>query len=420
MSSFFQSHYEKIILALLLVIFAVLLVWQVNFLQVVQNQKVDDIINKKEPASDQVRFDFSQEEYKDSFIFLDVVQWRPEPKVNGLPHPKTDLFSSFNLSACPFCFNLIPTAYFPEVGSNTVGHCPIADCGKELKPILSEAQRKDLEIDFTAGGNNDQNSNGVPDAWEKTNNVYSENGADIDSDPDGDHYTTYEEYVLKTNPMDPKSHPAYITYTTVKSLERTKIPELRFRGIDAGEKDRFNIEYKEPGWRTPRTKVKKLGEKFKHGSWTFEIVDVVLDDEKNPGKGTVIFVRRDGFDEKIKCEVDKTVYDPVETVKLWNEPLKKNISCRIGKTFSLGDAETGEEKYTVESATAVSAVVVNAQGEKFVLKKYTKQPIVEKRNTGNENPDEAAPDYNERDGGLQPLGPQPRNPKKKPRRGGRR
>jgi len=409
MMAFFQSHYEKIILACLLVIFAVLLVWQVNFLQAVQSQRVDAIINKEEPASDQVPFDFTQEKFRDSFIFSDFVQWHPEPKVNALPHPRTDLFSSFHLSVCPFCFNLIPSSYFPEIGSTAVGHCPIADCGKELKPRLKESDRKELDIDFSVGGNNDRNSNGVPDSWEKENNVYAEDNASIDEDPDGDRYTTYEEFVLKTDPQDPKSHPAYITYTTVKRLGRTKISDFSFKGLaSSGVTDKnkmeFNIEYKEPGWKSSRTRPKKLGEEIKHKAWTFKIVDVVPDDENNPGQGTVVFVQRNGFDEKIRCDFNKPVYDPVETVELWNEPYRKNISCQVGKAFRLGDAKTGVEEYTVESATPNSAVVVNAQGEKIELKKYTKQPIVEKRRSGNENPDEPVPDYNSgRDRGLQPL-----------------
>lgn len=408
MMAFFQSHYEKIILACLLVIFAVLLVWQVNFLQAVQSQRVDAIINKEDPASDQTPFDFTQEKFRDTFIFSDFVQWHPEPKVNALPHPRTDLFSSFHLSACPFCFNLIPSSYFPEIGSTAVGRCPIADCGKELKARLKESDRRDLDIDFSVGGNNDRNSNGVPDSWEKENNVFAEDSSSIDEDPDGDHYTTYEEFVLKTDPMDPQSHPAYITYTTVKKLGRTKIADFSFKGLaSSGVTDKskmeFNIEYKEPGWKSSRVRPKKLGEEIKHKSWTFKIVDVIPDDETNPGRGTAIIVQRNGFDEKIRCDYNKPVYDPVETVELWNEPYQKNISCQVGKSFRLGDAKVGVEEYTVESATPHSAVVVNAKGEKLELKKYTKQPIVEKRRSGEENPDEPVPDYSGRDRGLQPL-----------------
>ena len=407
MRSFFQSHYEKIILACLLVIFAVLLVWQVNFLQAVQSQRVDAIINKEEPVSDQTPYDFSQEKFKDSFIFSDRVLWHPEPKVNELPHPKTDLFSSFNLSVCPFCFNLIPSSYFPELGSSVVNHCPIEYCKKELKARQKKVERKAQDLDLTVSGGNDRNNNGVPDDWERANDVYSESSSTIDDDPDGDRFTTYEEYVLKTNPLDPKSHPAYIAYTTVQKLARTKISfyyrGLASTGVTDKSKLEFNIEYKEPGWRDKRTKFKKLGEKFKHQAWTFEIIDAIPDDPNNPGQGTIIFVRRDGLDEKIKCEPNKTVYDPVETVYLWNAPYKKVVECQVGKTFKLGDPKTGVEEYTIVSATSESAVVENAKGEKIHLRKYTGQPIVEKRTqAGSGNSDEETPAASGR-GDLQPL-----------------
>lgn len=413
MMSFFQSHYEKIILASLLVIFAVLLVWQVNFLQAVQNQKVDAIINKEEPKSDQSPYDFSQPKFQDSFIFLDRVSWHPEPKVNELPHPKTDLFSSFNLSVCPFCYNLIPSAYFPELGSSDVNRCPIEYCRKELKARQKKVERKDQDIDLTASANNDKNTNGVPDDWEKENDVYSESSGAIDDDPDQDRFSTYAEYVLRTNPMDPKSHPRYIDYTSIRRLGRTRITDFYYRGLAAtGVTDKtkleFNIEHKEPGWRSTRTKVKKLGEKFKHKAWTFEIVDVTPDDPESPGQGTIIFVRRDGFEEKIKCDPNKAVYDPVETVDLWSiwsAPSRKPIQCQVGKTFRLGDSRTGIEEYTLVSATPESAVVVNAKGEKFVLKKNTKQPIIERR-TQNSGTD-SEPGVSEHDNGPQPLDVEP-------------
>ena len=407
MISFFQSHYEKIILASLLVIFAVLLVWQVNFLQAVQSQRVDAIINKEEPNSDQKPYDFSQEKFKDSFIFLDDVSWHPEPKVNELPHPKTDLFSAFHLSVCPFCFNLIPTAYFPELGTSTVNHCPI--CRKDLKARQKKSERKEVEIDLTASANNDKNSNSVPDDWEKENGVYAESSTAIDEDPDGDRFSTYEEYVLRTNPLDAKSHPPYIAYTTVRRLGRTRIPEFSYRGLDVtGVTDKtkmaFSIQYREPGWNRARERSKKFGEKFKHKNWTFEIVDVIPDDPQNPGQGTVIFVRRDGFDEKIKCEPRKPVYDPVETVDLWNAPYRKTIPCQVGKPFRLGDPKTGVEEYNLVSATPDSAVVVDSTGKKFVLKKYTGQPIVERRTQAGGTPDEQSlPGVSERDRDLQPL-----------------
>jgi len=408
MMSFFQSHYEKIILACLLVIFAVLLVWQVNFLQVVQSQKVDSIINKQEPASDQKEYDFSQEEYKDSFIFLDRVLWHPKPKVNDLP-PRTDLFSSFHLAVCPFCFNLIPAAYFPKLGSTTVNHCPI--CGKDLKSRQEKVEPKAPSADVVVSENNDKNTNGVPDEWEKAFGVYFDSRTAIDDDPDGDHFTSYEEFVLKTNPMDPKSHPLYIAYTTVRRIERKSFHGLRYTGLASlpGETDKakleFNIEYKEPGWTKPRSRRKKLGGSFKHGEWTFRIADVVLDNPAKPGKGTFIIIQREGEDfknERIECKPKKRVYDPLETVELWVIPYKKTIQCQVGKSFQLGDPKTGVEEYTVVSTATNSAVVVNSKGEKIPLSPFRRdQQIVERQSQAGENPEGSG--ASGRDSDLQPL-----------------
>lgn len=421
MMSFFQSHYEKIILASLLVIFAVLLVWQVNFLQAGQSQNVDNIINKVEPDSDQAPYDFSQEKFKIPRIFLDDVAWHPKAKVNEPPHQRTDLFSSFHLSVCPFCFNLIASANFPEEGSRDVKKCPL--CGKDLKARQKKTEHKEEEIDLSATGTQDKNSNEVPDAWEKANGVYAENNAAIHEDPDGDGFTTYEEYVLKTNPLDPKSHPRYIAYTTVMKVER-KMFGVLYKGLASPDREikdlkdlELNIQFKEPGKRVKK-RPKKLGQKFQHRRWTFEIVDVVPDDPKKPGQGTVIYVCREGYKEKIKCERDKEVYDPVETVELWVAPYrdKNPVSCQVGKTFKLGDERTGVEEYTLVSAGAGTAVVQDSKGKKFQLGKYVEgAPIVEKSPSADGNPEGSASGVSNRDRDLPPPLEAPSSSSKKQR-----
>ena len=72
MKKFFLAHYEKMILALLLIIFTALLYYQLMFIQRAQDQKVSDWVNRVPPPSDYDPVDFtSGPKYKMETIFSD-------------------------------------------------------------------------------------------------------------------------------------------------------------------------------------------------------------------------------------------------------------------------------------------------------------------------------------------------------------
>ena len=386
MLSFFSLHYEKIILAGLLVIFALLLIWQVNFLQAAQTRNVEAIVNQAEPLTDQKPYDFTQEKYAVDTIFSAKTVWSPVQK-NPV---ETDLFAPYRLSLCPFCFNLIPSGLFPDVGDSHQGECPISSCpsrkfGYKLKPREKRLEQKELSLDMAIEADNDVNRNSVPDEWEKENKVFSELSDAIEQDPDGDHFSTYEEYILQTDPTDPKSHPKYITYQYVRSLSKTPIRDLRYLGLMGPfgkdiRKWEINIEFRENG-RKAKTRQFKIGDTFDHMNVKFKILDIEPDDLANPGPGTVIFIAREGMNERIRCEAgkNKVIYDPVETLVMRNAAYKKNFRCQVGSTFTLGENRTGVETYKVLEATGKSAVIEDtASGEKITLEEDTGKPVVER------------------------------------------
>ena len=59
MKKFFLAHYEKMILAVLLIIFTALLYYQLMFIQRAQDQKVKVWIDRVPPPSDYEPVDFS-------------------------------------------------------------------------------------------------------------------------------------------------------------------------------------------------------------------------------------------------------------------------------------------------------------------------------------------------------------------------
>ena len=59
----------------------------------------------------------------------------------------------------------------------------------------------------------DSDSDGLPDWWESANGLSPTNAADAALDPDGDEYTSGEEYAADTDPQDEESHPWNINGT---------------------------------------------------------------------------------------------------------------------------------------------------------------------------------------------------------------
>ena len=82
---FYQNHYEKIILVFLLIIFALLLVWQVSFTQEAQNKRIDSIVTKKDGPSDyKSPYDFNGADFDLDQIFSKDHAWHSIAKSDDL------------------------------------------------------------------------------------------------------------------------------------------------------------------------------------------------------------------------------------------------------------------------------------------------------------------------------------------------
>ena len=148
------AHYEKIILAVLLILFAALLYYQVQVVQKVQNKEVSIIVNPVEPPSDYEPLDFSgDKKFRIENVFSDrlAIDLSADiaPNVTGMMNP-------YALAECVYCHTLIPAGSYPAIGETKNGKCPA--CGKMLAPRV-KVEEDDL-------GKSDMNSNGIPDEWE--------------------------------------------------------------------------------------------------------------------------------------------------------------------------------------------------------------------------------------------------------------
>lgn len=420
--NFFSSHYEKVILLFFLVLFIVMLLLQVNFMQNVQNQKINAIMQKVEPPTDQKAISYSDPVYSIDSVFNKVVAWN-KGTVQGAA-ARTGLLNCYELAVCPFCKDLIRSDYFPTVASPTTRNCPV--CYEQLK-IKQKAPEQPVAQQNADGGKQqlDSNNNSVPDDWERSYNVFSSSADDIDRDHDEDFFTTWEEYKLqKYKPNNAKSHPAYINCITFVRLNVREFKNLRFRGVDThpgqNVKDwSLKLEYQGANARRPRISIsEKIGSRFKHGREEFEILNCYPDNLQRPGAKTYITIRRVGTNETIVCHYMKPVYDPIQEVVLRNSHPKQTIVCKIGESFRLGNEKCGVEVYKVLSADEQSAVVQGKNKKKIKIDFTHKLGEIEKRPGSNASEQTVSSDSEFKP--IQIENDKPRRPVNRRRRGIRR
>ena len=350
MKKFLYAHYEKIILAALLIIFTALLYYSLMFIQRAQNQEVATKVKPVQKPSDYTPIDFSSSKYKMETIFSD---WNTV-EVAQPSRTATQLMAPYPMAECVHCHALIPVDSYPAIGETKNGKCPA--CGKALEPRIK------IEID--ALGKNDVNSNNIPDDWEREFSI-AEEFTSPDSDQDSDGFTLEQEYKAKTDPTDPLSHPKYITQIYVDAIRQERFTGLELVSVDMTKSDKKDWQATFNVVRNSKKKTEfvriNVGT-FKNNNVDFSLVDVEVDDKTQE---PVAYVQRVGKVERIPCYVKKPVYDPMPRVRFINALYKnRTFISSVGSNFKIGTAKTGEELYNVISADpATKEVVVESDSE---------------------------------------------------------
>lgn len=359
MTKFFQNHYEKIILAGLLLLFIALLYLQLNFIQQAQSKRVDEIINQPEPKPDFLSLAYdTMPRFSNDAIFGKDCVWlndRDNDK-NRNKDDKSDLMTPIPMAFCPYCLKLIPQFAFPkekEKGKEVeIRICPL--CKNVLKP-----RSEDAETVIVVAQSDDQNNNQIPDEWEKKYNVLGK--ADVDSDHDG--FTNLEEFRGKTNPKDPKSHPRYLTRLVLvgepkqKTMEELLPKGVSFQGVvtlrrlDVAKKVAyFDIKEGKKDRMLPFTVGEEITYRKKNAfdkvppTLGFKLAEIVT-----PEKGAAYALIERMTDDKLqlKCFEKKRICTEFTTFSFENTALGATTDAKTGETITLGTKETGEEKYKV-------------------------------------------------------------------------
>ena len=330
MKKFLLAHYEKIILAVLLIVFTAMLYYQLMFIQRAQNQKVKVTVNPTEKPSDYEPVDFAADKkYKMETIFS---EWN-EVEPTEASATKTQLMTPYPMAECVYCHALIPASSYPAIGETRNGKCRA--CGKALAPRI--------KVEDDLAGKSDVNANGIPDDWEKEMNI-DPNYVSAESDEDSDGFSLIQEFKAKTNPTDPLSHPKYITQVNVSAVSRTRFNGLELVSVDRTKPDKkdwqatFNV-VRNGNKRSAFVQIG--GSTFSSNNVSFSVIDIEMDEKTQE---PIVYIQRVGkADERIVCRVKQPVYNPAPRVRLLNNLYSRTITTSVGAEFIVSADPTSKE-----------------------------------------------------------------------------
>ena len=279
----------------------------------------------------------------------------------------SDLVAAFSIATCPHCQKLVPRYYFND------RRCPA--CAGELKTPPQRPKERRFVI-----SENDQDGDGLPNDYERTNGFDPKDPSDGLADADNDGFSNLYEYENKTNPKDPRSRPPLWYRLRYISMESVDLP-IRLMAVntmDSKDKKSWNIQFNrirvdrrgrpviDRRTNLPREETinQQLGDTVDIEELKYKITDVeykavkkggtteqkdlssvklvqVLPPDSGKKKPDVLVM----YAGKVVKSNDKRLI--VEDVK--EEHNRPRFVLRIGGELGVGDRRTGVEKYRLVS-----------------------------------------------------------------------
>jgi hypothetical protein len=346
---FLKKHYEKIILAVFLLVFIISLILLIMALSKSQEIKEEDLaFPMKQPEYKRV----AMEAFDIHKNFESEKKWvKIKARTEG-DKDFSDLLFMYQIARCPNseCQKLIPRSFFVENGACPICKYALREPGESRKNL---AQR-------------DSDEDGIPDMDELSAGLNPNDPEDATKDLDNDGFSNIEEYVAKTKINAPKSHPPFAKRLYVDDIRRNKLPIVLTKVTAHGEdKNTWSIQVEQVIDGKSKTKFCKLNSAIVVNDRKYEIKDITSEtieervDKKNTRKLNVftIILQEEG-DKPIKAEEKKDVWENNEKVKLIDAFTRKEYNVALHETFTVGDDRTGEEKYTVKSVDGTKKTIV--------------------------------------------------------------
>jgi len=345
---FVKKYYEKIILAVFLLVFIVSLILLILALTKSQEIKEEDLkFPMKQPEYKRINPDeFSiQKKFESENRWLKVVARTEGDK------DFTDMLAPYQIARCPNpeCQKLIPRSCFVQGGS-----CPICKTQLRSSGVAPKTAQYDSDAD------------GIPDKDEIAAGLNPNDPADALKDLDNDGFSNLDEYRAKTKINDPKSHPPFAKRLYFDSVKRNKLPMVLTKVTAHGDdKNTWSIQVEQMADGKSKTKYYKINSSIILNDRKYEVKDITSETvEERVGSKDIrkrnvytVVLQEDG-DEPIKAKEKEDAWENNERVKIIDAFTEKEYNVAANESFSVGDEKTGEEKYTVKNVDGSKKTVI--------------------------------------------------------------
>ena len=401
---FLNKHYEKLILLGMLVFFIIAMVNVLSISSQTGEVKDSDLrIPTRQP-------DYKPENASDKRFTVEAIldtgkfSWREARRREAKSQFAfySDLMSFPELAVCfkgkddngkeTGCGDLIPKLYFSEK--------PCPSCGRILKtpPKRAKIRRNVITAD-------DSDGDGMPNSYEQSNNLDSNNPYDALYDPDNDGFTNIFEMEKNTNPQQGRHHPPLWFRLRLVAVRSVVLP-ISFKALNTNKQEdqkrwdvQLNLRVINPrnGRVSERTMVSQLNgtveiEKRRYRIKRIEriisdstggkkkealVAGGVLDSDKDKAQDlSKIYLEEElsstakkagAVPDKLEMQIGKPVYSsdkrPIFEDLGKPEGKRKEIVVRPGESFRMGSYATGVSSYKlIEFKEKEMVAVLNRVG----------------------------------------------------------
>jgi hypothetical protein len=217
----FIRQYDKLIAVAVLIILLISLYYLTNAGATRKDEEskfIRDLDNFKPKAEHVQPMDLAEYEAVARLARTPVQLEVPKARQAGFLAPETRV-------TCVNAACLKPIPYVAE-------RCPYCDTVQPTPPEF------DLGLD--------SDKDGIPDRVEIQLGLNPQDASDSKGDLDGDGFSNLEELLAKTEPKDPKSHPALVSLLRVKEL-RGKLLPLIFSGVNVMPGGKMQLVFNQTG-----------------------------------------------------------------------------------------------------------------------------------------------------------------------------
>ena len=345
---FLKRHYEKIILAVLLLLFIASLVYLIQIMDSTNDvTKADLHIPTRAPDYEEI--DFTKEAFSTHNIFMKDTQWNVSEARDPADKSFTDLVNPFECARCPHCGRIVPLYDF----NHDPHKCPV--CNGELKtpPV------KQVSTIAATPKEGDANGNGIPDIIEEKLGWDPKDPESGLGDTAGDGFSgvfKYKYFGSATGAaaiMNPKMHPPMYMRLHVVALRKTLLDVILKKVVPAGAKgDEFDIQLAVDNGQ--KTLFKALNDKVPLDKKQYEIVKVMPKFTKLQ-QGSVIVEKDESrivlnsVDGKytLEMKVGEPVYSPNPKAIVKDDGIDEELILDENDTFQMGTDKTGITRYKV-------------------------------------------------------------------------